>query len=66
MTNKSGTQTMTTAQAEGWLANRNKRIAEICEVFGMTEHAADARRRQTIMISHLHADALAENRNRGL
>lgn len=66
MTNTTKTLTLTTAQAEGWLANRSKRIAEICEAFGMVQHAADARARQAAMLTHLHEDALTEERNRSL
>jgi hypothetical protein len=66
MTNTTKTQTTTTAQAEGFLTSYNKRVAEMCEALGMTEHAADARARQASMLRHLHEDALAENRNRSL
>ena len=60
------TSHMATIHAEGFLAARNARIAHICDLFGMTEHAADARRRQARMLDHLHEVALADDRNRSL
>lgn len=50
-----------TARAAGYLADKNKRIADKCEALGMDEHAADARRRQEIMIEPLHQEAIVTN-----
>lgn len=55
-----------TIQAHNTLAAKEQRIAHICSLFGMTEHAADARRRQARMVDPLHAMALVENELRDL
>lgn len=53
------------ARASGYLADKSKRIAEICEaVPGMEQHGRDARSRQRNMLTGLEASAHAEHRNR--
>lgn len=52
------------ARASGYLADKNKRVAEISEAVGMTEHAQDARSRQRNMLAGLESAASAENARR--
>lgn len=55
-----------TAKAHGFLADRQKRIAEKCEALGMDEHAEDARNRQRRMIDPLHEAAITEDEARDI
>lgn len=56
----------TTAQANGYLADKNKRMADKAKALGAAETERDCRRRQQRMIEPLHAAALVENQIRDL